>query len=41
MYERVWNDFQNVCSDILSSQESVLPISMSTLSFYLAFLHDA
>ena len=41
MYERVWNDFQNIFfSDILSSQESVLPISMSTLSLYLVFLHD-
>jgi hypothetical protein len=35
-----WNDFQNFCSRVLSSQESVLPISISTLSLYLAFLHD-
>jgi hypothetical protein len=28
MFERVWNDFQNFCSDKLSSQESVLPISI-------------
>ena len=40
MYERVWNDFQNFCSDILSSQESLLTMYISTLSLYLAFFHD-
>ena len=32
--------FKKKISDILSSQESVLPISMSTLSLYFVFLHD-
>ena len=39
MYERVWSDLSTFCQQYLSKQLKI-PVSISTLTLYLAYLHN-
>jgi len=38
MYKRIWQDFYNCCA-YLTPFEAEVPVSITTLSLYLAFIH--
>lgn len=39
-YNRIWLDFLNFCNTFLSISEASLPITVATLSLYMAYLHE-
>lgn len=40
MYDRIWTDFKVSCSHVLTISDAQLPVSISTLSLYLAYFHE-
>lgn len=40
MYKRIWQDFDKFCCVYLTPFEAEVPVSITTLSLYLAFIHQ-